>query len=259
MVALMDDPLGMYLDDILDHEVLDKDELLALVARARAGDEDAMSRVVEHNLRLVVSVAKGLPGLPLQDRISHGVVGLIRSVELYDPEMSRFSTYAHLWIRQAIRRATRNEQHAIRQPSYIRDLVTRLRVLEDELGHEASIEQVVEVMPPRKTEDGSEALARRVMRAAGSPVDPVPADSWGASHVEPDPLDQLLEHDQVDQLRDALGQLDERRLIVLVMRYGLDGGGRRTQRAVGAHIGASVSTVQTLEKSALEVLRRALS
>src|SRR5262245_39725837 len=142
-------PLELYFRDIDSTPLLTPDEEKALSRRVEQGDDLARDRMVRANLRLVVSIARAFVGrgLPLEDLIAEGNLGLLRAVEGFDPDMNtRFSTYASHWIKQSIKRSIVNCAKTIRVPAYMVELLTKWRrataKLQDKLGRAPSIEEV---------------------------------------------------------------------------------------------------------------------
>src|SRR6266480_2519143 len=151
-------PLETYLREINETPLLNADEEKELARRIEEGDKEARDRMVRANLRLVVNIARSYSGkgLPLQDLIEEGNLGLLRAVEGFDPGMNtRFSTYASYWIKQSIKRALVNSAKTIRIPAYMVELLSKWRratvKLLDELGRTPTPEEVaVELGIPKK-------------------------------------------------------------------------------------------------------------
>src|SRR5918998_208158 len=169
------DTLTQYLGRIRDSKLLDAAEERDLSRRTHAGDGAARQRLIESNLRLVISIAKKYRGrgVPFEDLIQEGNAGLIRAVEKFDPEMgNRFSTYATWWIRQAVTRALADHGRTVRLPAHVVDALYRLRRAENslslELGRDATEEELAEKLDVRPEE------ARR-LREVGQPISSINA------------------------------------------------------------------------------------
>jgi RNA polymerase primary sigma factor len=250
--------LDVYLREIGRRPLLTKHEERRLARMVEAGDRAARHRMVESNLRLVVSIAKRYRGhgVPLIDLIQEGTVGLIRAVEKFDWRRDlKFSTYATWWIRQAVQRGIHNQGRTIRIPVHTAERVVRVRRirtgLEDRLGRLPSDEEVA--------------------RAVGLPVERVAflTEIDGLSQVAggeregeiewaaaPTPVeDVLLQRERRSTLDRALACLSERQRVVLELRYGLDGGDPKSAEAVGRELEISRQRVHQLELAALGTLR----
>jgi len=261
------DAMQLFLNEVRKHPLLTPQEERRLSQLVEQGDAEAKERMINSNLRLVVSVAKRYQGqaeLTLLDLIQEGVLGLIRAVEKFDWRRNlRFSTYAILWIQQAIQRALANQSRSIRLPVHVverqqrvaraeRELLGRLgRDPTDDEVAEASrlpLERVVEVRELPRTvtsldrpvgEDGDASLG-----------DLVPAD-------DDEPLADLEVSLRQDLLDRALRELPDRERFVLEHRYGLGERSPETLAEVAAQIGVTRERVRQLEKQALERLARA--
>jgi RNA polymerase primary sigma factor len=250
--------LDVYLHEIGRRPLLTKQEERRLARMVEAGDRAARHRMVESNLRLVVSIAKHYRGhgVPLIDLIQEGTVGLIRAVEKFDWRRDlKFSTYATWWIRQAVQRGLHNQGRAIRIPVHTAERVVRVRRirtrLEDRLGRLPSDEEVA--------------------RAVGLPVERVAflTEIDGLSQVaggeregeiertaSPATVhDPLLQRERRDTLDRALACLSSRQRVVLELRYGLCGGEPLSADAVGRELEISRQRVHQLELAALGALR----
>src|SRR4028119_99376 len=173
MTEAAHDVLTQYLGRIRDGKLLDAREEKQLSRRAREGDKMARRRLIECNLRLVISIAKKYRGrgVLFEDLIQEGNAGLIRAVEKFDPEMgNRFSTYATWWIRQAVTRAVADHGRTVRLPAHVVDALYRLRRAENslslELGRDATEEELadrLDVRPEeaRRPRGGGPPLARQ--------------------------------------------------------------------------------------------------
>ena len=259
------DVLTQYLGRVRGGRLLDADEEKTLSRRAHRGDLRARQRLIECNLRLVISIAKKYRGrgVAFEDLIQEGNAGLIRAVEKFDPEMgNRFSTYATWWIRQGVTRAVADHARTVRLPAHVVDAIYRLRRAENalslELGREATEEEVVERLGVKPEE------ARR-LREVGQPISSINARIKSEEGSE---VGELLpdERSGDDYARVEAGQweltlveavrsLPEREARIIEMRHGLDGGETRTLREVSEELGISQERARQVEIKALRTIR----
>jgi RNA polymerase primary sigma factor len=259
------DVLTQYLGRVRGGRLLDADEEKDLSRRAHRGDLRARQRIIECNLRLVISIAKKYRGrgVSFEDLIQEGNAGLIRAVEKFDPEMgNRFSTYATWWIRQAVTRAVADHARTVRLPAHVVDAIYRLRRAENalslELGREATEEEVIERLGVKPEE------ARR-LREVGQPISSINARIKSEEGSE---VGELLpdERSGDDYARVEAGQwemtlveavrsLPEREARIIEMRHGLDGGETRTLREVSEELGISQERARQVEIKALRTIR----
>jgi RNA polymerase primary sigma factor len=262
------DVLTQYLGRVRGGRLLDAGEEKYLSRRAHGGDKEARRRLIECNLRLVISIAKKYRGrgVPFEDLIQEGNAGLIRAVEKFDPEMgNRFSTYATWWIRQAVTRAIADHSRTVRLPAHVVDSLYRLRRAENalsiELGRDATEEELAERLGV-KPEDTQR------MREVSQPISSINARIGGAGDDDGSELGDLLPDDrsgddyaqvEVGQweraLVEAVRSLPEREARVLEMRHGLDGGDVRTLREVSEVLGISQERARQVEIKALRTIR----
>ena len=265
MTQMAQDVLTQYLGRIRAGKLLDAQEEKDLSRRAREGDRTARRRLIECNLRLVISIAKKYRGrgVLFEDLIQEGNAGLIRAVEKFDPEMgNRFSTYATWWIRQAVTRAVADSARTVRLPAHVVDALYRLRRAENslslELGRDATEEELADRLAVKPQE------ARR-LREVGQPISSIHARMGSEDGSE---MGELLpdERGGEDYARVEVGQwemtlveavrsLPEREAKVIQMRHGLDGSQTRTLREVSEALGISQERARQVEMKALRTIR----
>jgi RNA polymerase primary sigma factor len=257
------DSLQLFLADVGRHKLLTAAEEVALAKRIERGDPVAKRTMIESNLRLVVSIAKGYRGLgvPFLDLIQEGTLGLNRAVEKFDWRRGfKFSTYATWWIRQSVQRAVANHARTIRVPVHVVERQQKLsraaRRLEVELGREPTKEELAEAtgLPIQHVDEALGAA-----HASVSLNQTVGADDEGelgdlfADREATDPFDEAEESLRRQSIRRALDALPERERRILELRFGFEGE-PWTLEAIGHELDLTRERVRQLEGQALKRL-----
>jgi RNA polymerase primary sigma factor len=219
--------------------------------------------MITSNLRLVIHVARGYrgQGLPFHDLIQEGIVGLIRAAEKFDWRKGfKFSTYATLWIRQAIQRGLANTGRAIRLPAHVgqreRKVARAERDLTVRLGREPTIEELAEAVELEPEEVADVRTLSDVVASLDQPVGDGSETAFGdlmASQIA-GPEEQAVEESVSSEIETALSVLHERERDVLELRYGLRGGAALSLRDAGKQLGISAERTRQLEEQALKRL-----
>jgi len=257
------DALQLFLNELRRYPLLTKEEEVELARCIEQGDLEAKERMINSNLRLVVSIAKKYQGqeLALLDLIQEGIFGLIRAAEKFDHRKGfKFSTYATFWIRQAIQRGLANKARTIRIPVQIgqreRKVVRAERDLSARLGREPTDEEIAkEAEVPIEQIEEVRAAARTV-----TSLDRPVGEEGGASFGDLLPSDQgdLEEEIHVslakETLRKTVADLPEPERNVIRLRYGIDGDDPKPLRETGRRLGLSAERVRQLESRALKHL-----
>ena len=263
-VETTQDPLKLYVRAIGDGPLLTHGEERELARRKDAGDEEAKKKLIESNLRLVMSITRNYTkaGVPLLDLIQEGNLGLIRAVEKFDYKLGyKLSTYATWWIRQAVTRALADQGRTIRLPVHVADQVRRLMRARRQLAQKFNREPTQEELAKE-----SGFTPQRVQELLDLVEDPVSletpvgdGESMYADLIEDVHSERPDETTSAKlrrkELAEALLRLDPRMRRVLALRFGLDGETPQTLEEVGVGLGITRERVRQLESRALRELR----
>lgn len=258
------DPVRMYLKEIGRIPLLKAAEEVDLAQRAEKGDDSAVEKLTQANLRLVVSIAKKYVGrgLSLLDLIQEGNIGLIRAVQKFDWRKGyKFSTYATWWIRQAITRAIADQARTIRIPVHMVETINRYirisRRLMQELGREPMAEEVAKEMGV------DESKVREIVKVSQEPTSletPVgeEKDSTLGDFIPDEEIrpEEAASHELLkSHINEVLDTLNDREKKVLKLRFGLEDGRQRTLEEVGREFGVTRERIRQIEAKALRKLR----
>lgn len=260
-----EDPVRMYLKEIGTVPLLSAEEEVRLAKRKADGDEDAKERLIEANLRLVVSIAKRYTGrgMSFLDLVQEGNLGLIKGVEKFDYTKGyKLSTYATWWIRQSVTRALADQARTIRVPVHMVETINKMskmqRKLTLELGYEPSVTELAEAL------EMSEDKVMEIMQIAREPASlETPIGEEDDSNlgdfvadnnvVTPEGnVESVMLREHIDAL---LGDLKERERQVIVLRFGLEDGHPRTLEEVGKEFNVTRERIRQIEAKALRKLR----
>ena len=260
-----EDPVRMYLKEIGTVPLLSAEEELRLAKRKAEGDEYAKERLIEANLRLVVSIAKRYTGrgMSFLDLVQEGNLGLIKGVEKFDYTKGyKLSTYATWWIRQSVTRALADQARTIRVPVHMVETINKMskmqRKLTLELGYEPSVPELAEAL------EMSEDKVMEIMQIAREPASletPIGEEDDSnlgdfvadSNVVTPEGnVESVMLREHIDAL---LGDLKERERQVIVLRFGLEDGHPRTLEEVGKEFNVTRERIRQIEAKALRKLR----
>ena len=261
--------LNRYLLEIGRMPLLSPAQEIELARRIQNGDAAARERMINANLRLVVTIARDYInlGLPLVDLISEGNIGLMQAIDRFDPEKgAKLSTYAVWWIKRAIKSALANQSKTIRLPAKTIEKITRMRRISAQMGNELSRE-------PTEDELGEELgiATEKVARLKSVGLRPESLDApVGADELTvfgeniPDeqtqtPFESLREKDFSDQINRVLKSLNTREATIIVERFGLNGTTAKPLEQIAEIIGVTRERIRQLELTALAKLRHAFS
>ncbi len=257
------DSLTLFMNRIGRYPLLTAAEEVALAKQIERGDRAAKERMINSNLRLVVSIARRYQGheVPLLDLIQDGVIGLNRAVEKFDWRRGfKFSTYATWWIRQACQRAISNQSRTIRVPTHVDERRVKIsrasNQLQTRLGREPTREELAEAtgLSLRHVEEALDAadVAVSLNQSFGSDEDGELGDLFRDPSAD-DPAEEAAESFQRHTVRSALAKLPQRERRILELRFGFDGE-PESLKTIGKEIGITRERVRQLEREALAKL-----
>jgi RNA polymerase primary sigma factor len=259
------DSLQLFLKDIGKVRLLTAQEEVDLAKRIERGDLDAKQKMVESNLRLVVSIAKNYrnQGLPFLDLIQEGTLGLVRAAEKFDYRKGfKFSTYATWWIRQAIARALADKARTIRIPVHVVEKLNKIgraeRKLVTELGREPTAQEIADVTGIDPEEVDSIKRSAQAPVSLEKPVGDEEESEFGqfiADERAESPYERAAEILTKEALREALENLSYRERRVLELRYGLGGEHPRTLDEVGRTFNVTRERIRQIENQSLKKLQ----
>src|SRR5213595_1724041 len=261
--------LKRYLQEIGQFPLLTPQQEVELAGKIKKGDAAARERMINANLRLVVTIARNYTnlGLPLLDLISEGNIGLTKAVERFEPTKgAKLSTYAMWWIKQSIKRALANQSKTIRVPVHLVDKVAKVRrvslQMSDELGREPTDEELGE-------EIGIASGKVAQLKSLGirpTSLDATIGDDDSAEFSEiirdedaETPFELLRDKNLLHEMDGLLQVLDKRERKIIAQRFGRNGGKPKTLEDVGKDFGVTRERIRQLQNIALAKLRRALS
>src|SRR5947209_12635221 len=261
--------LKRYLQEIGQFPLLTPQQEVELAGKIKKGDAAARERMINANLRLVVTIARDYAnlGLPLLDLISEGNIGLTKAVEHFDPTKgAKLSTYAMWWIKQSIKRALANQSKTIRVPVHLADKLAKMRrvslQMSDELGREPTDEELGEeigIDSEKVAQLKSFGIRPTSLDATIGDVDSAEFSEIIRDEDAETPFELLRDKNLLHEMDGLLEVLDKREKKIIAQRFGLNGGKPKTLEDVGKDFGVTRERIRQLQNIALAKLRRALS
>jgi len=262
VAAPVTDSLALFLRSARQYPLLTAAEEIELAQRIERGDLEAKERMINSNLRLVVSQARRYQGhgLSMEDLVQEGMLGLIRAVEKFDWRRGfKFSTYGTLWIRQAIQRGLQNHGRTIRVPVHVAQRQVKVRKLESELstklGREPTDEEIAAVAELPLDEVVELRELNRALMSLDQPVGDDGETAFGDLASErPGPIEEVEEADRDRTVSAVVGELPETEREVIRLRFGLAGDEPLTLRQTGKELGITTEKARQLEEQGLRRL-----
>lgn len=265
-IELLEDVTQLYLNEIGAKPLLTPEQELVTTRLVAAGDFAARQKMIEHNLRLVVNIAKHYlnRGIPLLDLIEEGNLGLIHALEKFDPERGfRFSTYATWWIRQSIERGIMNQSRTIRLPVHvvkeINVVLRAMRHLESAETRDHSVERVAALIDRPVADVRRILMLNEHIASLDAPLEIDPGHTIGEAIADENGADPelLLQSNELGSLLgDWLGQLTERQRAVIERRYGLNNADLATLDTIATDLGLTRERVRQIQMEGLDRLRK---
>jgi RNA polymerase primary sigma factor len=257
--------LDQYLREISQYPLIPREEETRLAIRIRAGEEEALDKLVRSNLRFVVSVAKKYQnqGVSLADLINEGNLGLIRAAHKFDETKGiKFISYAVWWIRQAILQALAEQSRIVRVPlnraGTLHRIGKRSSALQQELGREPTVEEIAEGMDISQEEVARTLSISQTHLSLDAPMTPGEDNrllDYLADTTNPTPDEETFEHALTESIERVLGTLKEREARILRLYFGLDGQEPMTLEEIGSLLGITRERVRQIKEKALSRLR----
>ncbi|HEX4638340.1 MAG TPA: RNA polymerase sigma factor RpoD/SigA [Chthoniobacterales bacterium] len=265
----IDSGLNRYLREIAQIPLLTPEQEIAFARKIKKGDAKARERMINGNLRLVVTIARDYAnlGVPILDLISEGNIGLTKAVERFNPDKgAKLSTYAAWWIKQSIKRALADQSKTIRLPVHLVEKIAKVRrvslQMSDELGREPTDDEIADELG---IASAKVARLKSVGIRPASLDAPIADDETAAlgESVGDDeaqtPFEMLRAKNLLGEVDGLLEVLDKREKKIIAQRFGLDGGTPKTLENVAQKLGVTRERIRQLQNIALAKLRRALS
>ncbi|HCY19834.1 MAG TPA: RNA polymerase subunit sigma [Deltaproteobacteria bacterium] len=262
------DVIKRYFNSVKNYPLLLREEEILLAKKIADGNKEAKRRMIEGNLRLVIKIAKKYinRGMPLQDLIEEGNIGLIRAVEKFKPSKGcKFSTYATYWIKQAIERGIINQSKVVRFPIHITADISRMMRITRELTNQLHREPLVADISASMGVSGRyvkklSMMTRKIVSLEANFGDD--SDQSLSDFIEDDkfqlPLEMLEEEDRIHQISGLLGMLDKKEQAILKMRFGLNTGEPHSLESIGRKFGVTRERIRQIEAKAMKKIRKLL-